>query len=128
MTRHTLWTKNEEATFIKVIKKHSFIPKLLCEAMPTKSLNSINHKAKLWRAEIAADPNHKYAHLAEMFYFNDGSRWTQEEDLKMMKWLQVNKKVYWWIEEFGKVMKTKTRAQIMTHAYSLKYRENLNPV
>ena len=63
-----------------------------------------------------------------MFYFNDGFRWTPEEDLKMMKWLKANKKVRCWFEQFAKVMKTKTRIQIMDHAHKLKYKKKLNPV
>ena len=69
MSLRVPWTKDEEATFIRVVKKHRFIPNLLCEAIPTKSRESIYHKAKLYRDAISADPNHKYAHIAKMFYF-----------------------------------------------------------
>ena len=114
------WTKEDRAAFISVVEKDGLDYDKLMEVLPNKSkANIINHTDKM-RDKISKTPGHELAHLFESLYRR--RKWTQEDDKLMLEWLKDNpKEKHQWCQEFAKVIKTKTRKEIMQRAGCLRH-------
>ena len=72
------WTDDEKDAFVKLFKKHGPNKEILKKAFPNRS-DDWSGVVRRIRVSIEKEPNHKYAHMKDVFK-SQKAKWTAQDD------------------------------------------------